>query len=182
MQDNTTFPPDFIACAQFHGHACPGLAMGYRATLAGMQALGAGRSADEELIAIVENDSCAVDAVQSLASCTYGKGNLFLRDHGKQVYTFARRDSRRAVRIALKSSRGRGHAGEMSREERMAWLLSAPADEILDVREVAIELPQEAGIHQSVPCEACGEAAMATRIREVGGRKLCIPCADGPEH
>ncbi|HEX3001580.1 MAG TPA: FmdE family protein, partial [Methanoregula sp.] len=37
----------------FHGHACPGLALGYRAAQYAMDALRAGRSDDEELVSIV---------------------------------------------------------------------------------------------------------------------------------
>ncbi|NIP44160.1 MAG: formylmethanofuran dehydrogenase, partial [candidate division Zixibacteria bacterium] len=54
-----------------------------------------------ELVAVVENDSCAVDAVQVLTGCTFGKGNLFFRDYGKQVYTFFRRPSGDFLRIAI---------------------------------------------------------------------------------
>jgi len=98
----------FEECVEFHGHSCPGLALGYRATLAGLEALSSDRAEDEELVAIVENDSCAVDAVQCLGGCTYGKGNLFVRQYGKQVYTFALRESGRAVRVALRPEADRG--------------------------------------------------------------------------
>ncbi len=178
MSAITDLPADFQACIDFHGHQCPGLALGYRATRAGMAALAARRAEDEELVAIVENDSCAVDAVQQLAGCTYGKGNLFVRDYGKQVYTFALRDSGMAVRVALKPAADHGRQKEMARDERTQWLLSVPTEEIFDVQPVEIDLPQEAHIHQSIICEECGEAAMATRIRKVGGRTLCIPCAE----
>jgi len=47
----------------FHGHACPGLALGYRAAQYALGALKAGRSDDEELVCIVENDACGVDAI-----------------------------------------------------------------------------------------------------------------------
>ena len=54
----------FEEVAAFHGHVCPGLAIGYRMACAGMDALTSVRSADEELVAIVENDACGVDALQ----------------------------------------------------------------------------------------------------------------------
>ncbi len=82
----------FEDAVEFHGHACPGLALGYRAALFALETLGK-RAADEELVAIVENNSCAVDAVQLLTGCTFGKGNLIFRDYGKQVYTFVKRSS-----------------------------------------------------------------------------------------
>jgi formylmethanofuran dehydrogenase subunit E len=38
---------------QFHGHECPGLAMGYRMAAAAMENLESMRAEDEELVAIV---------------------------------------------------------------------------------------------------------------------------------
>jgi len=72
----------FAAVVRFHGHLCPGLAIGYRMTRAALAALGAGRAEDEDLVAVVENDACGVDAVQYLSGCTFGKGNLIFRDVG----------------------------------------------------------------------------------------------------
>src|SRR5574340_1287646 len=84
----------------FHGHSCPGLALGYRVSLRTLREF-KGRALDEELVAIVENNSCAVDAVQVMTGCTFGKGNLIFKDYGKQVYTFMKRPSGKAVRIAI---------------------------------------------------------------------------------
>ena len=60
----------------FHGHECPGIAIGYRMAVAGMEALDSIRSEDEEIVAIVENNACGVDALQCVTGCTFGKGNL----------------------------------------------------------------------------------------------------------
>ena len=83
----------------FHGHACPGLALGYRAAAYAMDALRAGRSDDEDLVCIVENDACGVDAIQLVAGCSVGKGNLILQDFGKHAYTFIDRKYNRAIRL-----------------------------------------------------------------------------------
>ena len=61
---------------QFHAHECPGLAMGYRMATASMSELDSIRAEDEEIVAIVENDACGVDALQCVTGCTFGKGNL----------------------------------------------------------------------------------------------------------
>ena len=167
---------DLKEAISFHGHFCPGLLIGYRAAKAGMSRLGSVRSGDEELVAMVENNSCAVDAVQVLAGATFGKGNLFFKDHGKQVFTFARRPSGRAVRVALKAG-ALGGGGE-SREDKSRMLLQKPDDELFDIEEATIDLPAEAEIRKSVLCDSCGEPVMETRTREVKGRLLCIPCAE----
>ena len=83
----------------FHGHSCPGLALGYRAAEYALQHLRAGWSEDEDLVAVVENDACGVDAIQLVAGCSAGKGNLILRDFGKHAYTFIDRRSNRAIRL-----------------------------------------------------------------------------------
>ena len=57
---------------QFHGHECPGLAMGYRMATAAMTRLDSIRAEDEEIVAIVENDACGVDALQCITGCTFG--------------------------------------------------------------------------------------------------------------
>ena len=81
------YPEDFEAIVRFHGHVCPGVALGYRAAKIAAALLQADRSEDEELVAIVETDACGVDAFQVLLGCTLGKGNLLFRDYGKQVFT-----------------------------------------------------------------------------------------------
>ena len=58
---------------QFHGHECPGLAMGYRMATAAMNKLDSIRAEDEEIVTIVENDACGVDALQCVTGCTFGK-------------------------------------------------------------------------------------------------------------
>ena len=83
---------------QFHGHECPGLAMGYRMAAAAMENLESFRAEDEELVALVENDACGVDALQCVTGCTFGKGNLLFRDYGKHVFTLYARSSRSGER------------------------------------------------------------------------------------
>ncbi|MDI6873323.1 MAG: FmdE family protein [Actinomycetota bacterium] len=175
-------PEDLQETARFHGHLCPGLALGYRAVRAAMDRMGLERSRDEELVCVVENDSCSVDAVQYLAGCTFGKGNLVFRDHGKQVFTFASRSHPgKAVRVSLRADAfpPPGDEEPSARRERvLRKLLEAPLKELFRVEEVDFRLPEEAVIHPSVPCERCGEPTMQTRLVEVDGKKLCIPCAE----
>ena len=95
---------DFKRCAQFHGHVCPGLAIGYRA---GRQLswLQESRSPDEEIVTTVETNACGTDAIQVLTGCTLGKGNLLYRDLGKHAYTVFSRKTGNGVRIVLKPGR-----------------------------------------------------------------------------
>ncbi len=168
--------PTYEDAVRFHGHSCPGLAIGYRMTVAGLAALGATRSGDEELVAIAENDACGVDAVQVVAGCSFGKGNLLFRDYGKPVYTFFSRTTGRGVRV-LGHRRGMPAGLREDREARTRWILTAPEADVVSCCEVTVDEPPPARVFHSVPCAACGEPVMETRLREVNGRRLCIPCA-----
>jgi formylmethanofuran dehydrogenase subunit E len=177
-------PEDLQKAADFHGHLCPGLSIGYRASRAAMERMGIARAYDEELVCVVENDSCSVDAVQFLTGCTFGKGNLVFRDHGKQVFTFAsRRRPGRAVRVSLKAGAipppGQDVDPARRREEALRRLITSPLEDLFFVDEVDFELPDEARIHASLLCDNCGEPTMETRIVEEGERRLCIPCSRG---
>ncbi len=189
---------DFAAVAAFHGHRCPGLAMGYRAAVAAMARLGIERAGDEDLVAVVENDSCAVDAFQVVAGCTFGKGNLVFRDHGKQVYTLFDRCRQQGVRLAVHwpgvpESSGeqdawqRYLAGDRSagvqevvarvRQRKMEAILAAAEEELFCFGPPHVPLPGRARVYPAVPCDLCGERVMAPRVVVRQGRSLCLPCA-----
>ncbi|MDD2856161.1 MAG: formylmethanofuran dehydrogenase subunit E family protein, partial [Desulfuromonadaceae bacterium] len=119
---------EFSDIVKFHGHSCPGLAIGYRLSMAAMNGLGVVRSDDEELFAVVENDACGVDALQFVTGCTFGKGNLFFNDYGKQVYTLFSRVKQLGVRVTF---HGSGIPVEL-REDRPAF-----AERVLQEREAA---------------------------------------------
>ena len=80
-------------CVKFHGHECPGLAIGFKAAEAAIARLGIGFSPDEEIVCVTENDACGVDAIQVMTGCTCGKGNLIFRDRGKSAYSFFERST-----------------------------------------------------------------------------------------
>lgn len=174
-------PDDLKQCVEFHGHLCPGVVIGYCAAKLGMRELTAGRAGDEELIAIVENDTCAVDAIQLLTGCTFGKGNLFFRDYGKMVFTFAIRGNGKSVRLYLNASGPSDIDDDEPREQRRSrqieFMLSRDPSQLFDVRKDWLsELPAPAQIRESSHCEACGERVMSTRLRLHNRQSLCIPC------
>ncbi|MDD3408957.1 MAG: formylmethanofuran dehydrogenase subunit E family protein [Methanobacteriaceae archaeon] len=98
MENNEEILP-FSEVTKFHGHVCPGSALGYRVAKTAMIKLNVSKSGDEELVAICENDSCAVDAIQVVTGCTFGKGNFIFKDYGKHVYTFYNRENGENIRI-----------------------------------------------------------------------------------
>jgi formylmethanofuran dehydrogenase subunit E len=160
----------------FHGHACPGLAIGYRMASEAMKDLAESRADDEELVAIVENDACGVDALQCVTGCTFGKGNLIFRDYGKSVYTIYSRTSGKGVRVLFDGQKIPEKLRE-KRDELMNWILAASREDILTVTKVSIEEPTPARVRKSLPCAFCNEMVMETRLHEVDGKQACTPCA-----
>jgi formylmethanofuran dehydrogenase subunit E len=183
---------DFKEAAEFHGHTCPGLAIGYR--IAKYVKEHYPRSQDEELVCIAENKSCSIDAIQFMLGCTAGKGNLLFKDYGKQAFTFYSRDKNKALRInfrggilkgmdELRQKMARGELGPEDRERMAAFrsqatekVLSARDEDILTVEEVDIPAPEKARIHPSLKCEECGEEFMEILGRTAGGKVLCKGC------
>lgn len=165
----------FSETVAFHGHECPGLAMGYRMAEAGLEALSETRAGDEEIVAVTENDACGVDALQCLTGCTFGKGNLLFRDYGKSVYTLYSRRTGRGVRVVFHGNGIPEHIGN-DREARVGWILTAPLESMISTTPVMIEEPEHARILSSTTCSRCGEKVMETRVRIHGCRVVCIPC------
>jgi formylmethanofuran dehydrogenase subunit E len=189
----------FSEVTEFHGHVCPGSAIGYKASEAGLSELKSLKSPDEEIVAIVENDSCAVDAVQVITGCTFGKGNLLFMDHGKQVYTFVNRATEDAVRVSLKDSfsvdtiapklgklRAQVNAGNATELEKADLksmvsdvsneILEIPYHDMFNVEHVKIELPDKARMFKSEKCYICGEMVSEHRSKLNNGKIVCIPC------
>ncbi|NLI69498.1 MAG: formylmethanofuran dehydrogenase [Firmicutes bacterium] len=184
----------------FHGHECIGLAWGFKVAEAALKNLEADRDIDEEILAIVENDSCAVDAIQFITGCTLGKGNLIFHDFGKPVYTFVLRKSGKAIRIIFDDQqeeedeemdllRKKVFGGEANEKEKKLFrdktkekqerILSCPVSEVCRVEELKdFNPPEKARIFSSVICSQCGEKVMEPRARIKDGKPACIPCSD----
>lgn len=183
--------------AEFHGHICVGLTIGYRVAKIALAALKEERAADEEIIAVVENDACGVDAIMVLTGCTPGKGNFIFRDTGKSVYTFGSRNSGKAIRISVNGDILQGDPGaqalqrkviersaiaaelaafERHRDEQMAAIMAMPQEKFASIRAVDFAVPGKARLFSSVKCSACGEYAMEPRTRNQDGKVVCLDC------
>lgn len=156
---------------EFHGHECPGLAIGYKACEAAVEKMNIRFSADEEIVCVTENDACGVDAVQVVTGCTFGKGNLIYRDTGKMAFSFFNRANGESLRMILKTA-----AKKMSRQEHQNYLLNAPVDEIFAFSKPVFRLPEKARLFATITCEVCGEGAPEHKIRLMDGQKVCLDC------
>jgi formylmethanofuran dehydrogenase subunit E len=188
---------DFKRCEQFHGHVCPGLAIGYKASKAALAWLEENRSVDEEIVAIVENDACCVDAIQVLTGCTFGKGNFIYKNHGKMVFTFFSRNTGKGLRLSMKpgvlepDERHRqliekvrdNKATDKDREEfaqlhqqRTEDILNKSMENLFTMETTTVDLPPKAGMEPSEPCQACGEPTMPSKLELVNNKMICRDC------
>ncbi len=158
-------------CVAFHGHECGGLTIGYKAALYAIDLLGITFSPDEQLVCISENDACGVDAIQVILGCSVGKGNLLFHMTGKQAFSFYNRLNGKSVRLVL-----RRKPEGMTRAESFAYYQSKEPQELFEVKETKLPLPEQARIFDSYVCDCCGETTGANWIRLQGGQKLCIDC------
>lgn len=133
------------------------------------------RSGDEELVAVVENDACGIDALQFLAGCTFGKGNLIFRNWGKMAFTLIRRDIQNAVRVSIRNDLNLPDT--FTRDQKIDWILTAPVQKLLRLDPVTVAMPGLARRSASVECSKCGELTMETRTVATNHDVLCIPCA-----
>jgi len=163
-------PADLI---RFHGHECPGITIGYRMALEAMKAF----PADAKLVAIAENRTCGVDALQWVTGCTAGKANLVFRDYGKQAYTVYSAETKKGVRIVFDGQRVPAEIRK-DKAEFIKWLLTSDASAFLTVKPVEVNEPAVEKTRESVPCSVCKEAVNLTYLREIDGAKMCIPCAE----
>jgi len=185
----------------FHGHWCPGLAIGIRAAELALKEIG--KASDEEIVAVVETDMCGVDAIQYLTGCTLGKGNLIHKDYGKNAFTFYRRRDNKAVRLVtrreifakggplLTELNRKVQEGGLTSEEEQKWkeirddiakrIMEADLSEIFELKTPSHPMPKKARMVSSLLCESCGEGVMETRTRSLGGKTYCIPCFDALE-
>jgi formylmethanofuran dehydrogenase subunit E len=199
MSAETVLASDlFRKCIDFHGHLCPGLAMGYQAAMAGMQWLSARRAEDEEVVAIVETDACCSDAIQVITGCTFGKGNFIYRDYGKIAFTFFSRRTGEGVRIARSAEkqdplppehralldRIRQETATQEEREQFSRLHETASRRILDqapealfsITQVSVPLPEKARIEPSINCQRCGEPVMGSKLQDVDGQRVCRGC------
>lgn len=167
-------------CADFHGHVCGGLAIGYKVSLYAIELLGLQLqeddhpgclSHDEDIVCISENDACGCDAIQVVLGCSVGKGNLLFHMRGKQAFSFYNRKNGKSVRLVMKPK-----PEGMTKAESFAYYMYNDPAALFEVKETKLALPGEAKIFRSYKCECCGEITGANWIRVMDDKKVCLDC------
>lgn len=180
----------------FHGHMCPGLAIGVRAAGIGLREVG--RPPRQPVTVLAETAMCSVDGIQFLTGCTLGNGDLVFRDHGKNAFTFVRRSDGKTVRVVarpdalapdpehqnLRSRIDEGVATDAERARfselhlaRSEMILALDEDELFSITTPG-QAPELGGdrTQETAPCSRCGEAVMRTRLVPRGEAFYCLAC------
>ncbi len=160
---------------EFHGHSCPGLTIGIRASELAMEKLDIQNAKNP--VCVAETDMCGVDAIQFLTGCSLGKGNLIHKDYGKSAFTFYDRDTKKGFRAVFTDFARE----EADRDNRIQQLLQAKLTDLFTTQEVKVPPVRPARILKSIQCDSCREMAMESRIRLFDGKNLCIPCFQSVE-
>jgi formylmethanofuran dehydrogenase subunit E len=190
---------------ELHGHICPFVVLGLRASEIALERLGLARASEketigEEILAIVECNNCFTDGVQVATGCTLGNNSLIYPDTGKNAVTIVRRGDWRGVRVYVDSEKLRekyfkkeainlfekvvikreGTAEDSEKLSRL-WaeiglrMMNIPESEF-KIEELKVKEIERAPIFESIKCEKCGELAMKTRIEYVKGKAVCLGC------
>ena len=188
---------DFKKCIDFHGHICPGVTIGFQAARVLMERLGVQKAPDEELVAIVENDSCSADAIQIMTGCTFGKGNFIFKNYGKQAFSLIDRKREKAIRVCLLAGALEGDPERLSlfekvrtekaspeekdryqqlQQGRIRNILDATAESLFKIEEISPDIPPKAMIMESGICDSCGESTKIDLLRQMNDKQICIPC------
>ena len=192
------FSGDFTKCVEFHGHMCPGLAIGFQAARTLMERLGVRKAPDEELITIVETDACGADAIQVMTGCTFGKGNFIFKNYGKHAFSLIDRRKGTGLRVCLRSDafqmdpeslslseklqKDEALENEIERfrqlqQKRTQKILDADAESLFKIEEISPDIPPKARMIESVICDFCGESTKMDLLCKINGERMCIPCA-----
>ncbi len=193
------------AAREFHGHICPYVALGMRASMIAMEKLGVRRldfeaSVGERTLAIVETNNCFVDGVQIATGCTLGNNSLIYLDLGKTALTLIKRGTWEGIRVYADAEklrkyyppeavelfnmvvRDRKGTGGDAKRLRALWeeigrkMIRLPEREF-KIEHVTLPPIEPAPIFESIRCSKCGELAMATRVVYINEEPFCLKCA-----
>ncbi|EHQ90101.1 formylmethanofuran dehydrogenase subunit E family protein [Desulfosporosinus youngiae] len=86
----------------FHGHTCPGIALGYRVAQIAKRELGFSPEPETSIMITAYTHSCALDAFQIINRATYGRGNLRVEETKQHVYHFQKTGGLEELQISIR--------------------------------------------------------------------------------
>ena len=158
--------------AEFHGHKCSGLAIGYKVSLLALKHLDIkGNINDEDIVCIAETDACGVDAVQVILKATIGTGAMRILYTGKQAFNIFNRKNGKKARFVLNDMQN-----FHNKEERMEYILSTDEEKLFTIKEVNMDFPEKAKIFNSYICAECCEKTAENAVSLINGKYICNSC------
>lgn len=188
---------DWEATVKFHGHICPGVAVGHRACWYARKLLNlTSPSLAPEYVVVAENDLCGLDAVQVNTGCTVGNDGLIINLQGKHAFSFINKKTGLGVRIVLEAPLwDSNHPIELHhkvklgtatpeeaqeffrlRLQRGEQLLELTDEELFKVEEINQKIPGKPRLHPVVRCTRCREQVMLPWVIQQGDEQLCPRC------
>ncbi len=181
----------------FHGHICPGIAVGFRASVYALNLLGyKGEKFSDSYNVVVENDVCGNDGVQIVTGCTTGNDGLIIDNKGKQAFNFISKKTARGIRLVLnvplwesdepiylhqKVKGGISTEQEKKsffafRHQRGLQIMNIPDEQLFKVADVELVLPKKPRLYPFVKCSVCKEEVMTPWASEFEGNIICAGC------
>lgn len=119
---------------KFHGHECPGLAIGIRACEAIISKMNI-KPKEDKIICITENNTCPVYGIKYVFGCDYDKKNLFYKESDELAFNIFNASNNDSLRIIYK-----GKNNTDTKDGYMKYILSADIDELFDFSKVKYDL------------------------------------------
>ncbi|AFK22423.1 FmdE family protein [Pyrococcus sp. ST04] len=190
---------------EFHGHICPYLALGIKASIIAMEELNVERldysgSVDESILAIVETNSCFADGVQVTTGCTLGNNSLIYIDTGKTALTLVKRGNWEGIRVYVDADRLKKFLPDRAtelfnkvvkerkgtyEERKELWklweeigrkFLYLPED-VFEIKRIKVVPIEQAPIFESIRCSKCNELVMSSKVIYINEKPYCKICA-----
>lgn len=188
-----------------HGHICPFLILGLRASeialkKLGIEKVGERESVREDILAIIECNNCFADGVQVATGCTFGNNCLIYLDVGKNALTLVKRSDWEGVRVYIDGEKIRekyfkkealelfekvivkkeGNSKDIEKLREM-WMeigynMSNISEDEFKIEKIKLKGIERAPIFESLRCEKCGELVMKTKIVSINGKAVCLSC------
>jgi len=193
-----------LKSGELHGHFCPYLALGVMAAADALNKLGLTNDGMEDVMAIVETNSCFSDGIQLVGGTTFGNNSLIYRDFGKTAVTFlSRNNPENNMRYYLANNdfiaedypetnnlfkkviAERNGSKEEVEKMKKLWqeiafsIIEEEAENYFKIeKNINIELPDYAPIFGDNYCSRCGEKLMDSKIVEKNNKILCRDCSE----
>ena len=120
---------------EFHGHECPGIAMGFKMCEAAILEMDV-NILEDEVVCISENKTWPVDAVRFIFGCTEDNQKLDIRPSDDLAFSFFNKTNGEKLKVKLKEL---NKDKKIDKNEFMNYILNANPFELVEFSEPVFE-------------------------------------------